>query len=393
MKWLVVVAIGLSSLAFAGGGDGVGNGGDNPPGDEGAAWFLGYVPIQYCIQVSEKFGIGKTEATSIVETAFKTWKDYIESHHLNDSEFNDTPFYNDQRSPVGRMPLLGSHELLNECNGNEELVFYLGVENETIKKYKAEYHRPTAFAKKLSYDGRIGRGKGFVWIANEGALGSGIPNWKLPYRLQGMVLHEIGHVLGTAHVKGTIMEDTMGSLVLANPLRENAAKSLFTQIDGTRELYYCWRCNSQFDGDVQYLAETPESFKFLVGRSPKGAVSAKLTDIRPRWSFEHYVLTVKDSSGEYEFPIEHQYMALGMVFGDSTVFKKAMVWSDKNLKWLDSAQLASNSMSMLRSLTTKTGKKVQIVLNRNMGASAVSIQLLDERNSLFLFVSDRPSLD
>lgn len=148
----------------------------------------------------------------------------------------------------------------------------MGLDREAPKA-KAEYYNPIAFAHRANYDLDAAWGKGFVWVAPKA---SPHLSWDFPYRLHGIVLHEVGHVLGCEHVRGTILTEDIANLIRTASTSPEHVKALLTTIDGEAELKL--RMNDLFDykGKISRwgIEETEKTFKLFVGRAPVGKVLA-----------------------------------------------------------------------------------------------------------------------
>src|SRR5688572_20614482 len=164
-----------------------GGGGDTSPLAH-SAWFAdGGKPVSYCVQVSKDFGVDEIEAKKIIVKVMQKWESYLSHKKINHKivlKYDD---------PV-------------PCDGNQELAFYLGVRNPEVEKYIVSYNNPAAFSERTDYKIWKKRGKGFIWLAASGKVFPGkFPKWAKPGHLEAMLTHELSHVLGCAHVKGTIM--------------------------------------------------------------------------------------------------------------------------------------------------------------------------------------------
>jgi hypothetical protein len=202
-----------------------------------SAWFIGPQTIHYCYQIDAAFPLSESVLKDSIEKGFQKWKSYLDYKGVNDSNPG--------------MELILNHQLLAKCDGTEDLTFYFGNDNDRVEKEKAMYQDPIAFVKRESYDDKKGWGKGFVWISPKGIANvwssstvstpggppsSGPPPGQVveyqPWTtttLSAIVLHEMGHVLGNAHVQGTIMDAKIADVLLFNP-------ALTSTIDETMEL-------------------------------------------------------------------------------------------------------------------------------------------------------------
>ena len=191
----------LSTSVFAKSGGIVGNGADDTTNSY--AWFLGTDTIQACYKVSADFPIDKADLEDIIALGFSTWKKYVLDKNLKSAWPSGRPFLNFK------------YKLSSQCGGSEDITFYFGVRESKIDKILKLYKNPKAFSRFESFDSQKGHGKGYVWFDNRFEEQS---FWGPTGQLLGLLVHEIGHVYGCAHVAGTIMrEDLAGYMMNANP--------------------------------------------------------------------------------------------------------------------------------------------------------------------------------
>ena len=207
-----------------------GNGTDNVPEGFGGAWVLGdNSEIKYCLEVGPEFGSDINSVKRDIQKAFSTWKQYIQSKRINENIENNFlenlkyGSYPDGGAPAGLVEksklfrLATTSTLMSSCNGSENIKFYFGIEDELVTNLKKNYFNPTAFSFRNEYDSYSGKGKGLIWLAKRGALGQhkgSYPDWSLPNRVLGVLLHELGHFYGVGHIEGTIMQENMFGLLL-----------------------------------------------------------------------------------------------------------------------------------------------------------------------------------
>jgi hypothetical protein len=203
----------LIGLAHAGGISS--SGGDNPSADQASAWFLGAQPVRYCIVLDPTFGVSEADAEATIATSFQVWRDYIQQKHINEPGFADGPMgtYNAGNEAVSHAKIIMNTELIASCDQTEDLKFYLGGMNDEVKQYITAFTNPTAFAQRTAYDGLRGWGKGFIWVSGPRPGPVSSIDWKFPFRFEGILLHEIGHVLGNSHIDHTIMREDIASWV------------------------------------------------------------------------------------------------------------------------------------------------------------------------------------
>ena len=262
MKTKLVLAIltFLSTMSFAKSGGIVGNGADDTVNS--FVWFLGDETIQACYKVAADFPLDQSEINELVATGFSTWEKYVKIKNLKSVWPKDRPFLNFK------------YKLSATCKGTEDITFYFGVQEPKIDEMLKLYKTPKAFSRFESFDSVKGYGKGYVWFQNKFEEQS----FWAPYgQLLGLLVHEMGHVYGNAHVAGTIMrEDLAGFMMNANPMTmsHEAAEKVPTAIDQQRELFFA------FDSGVSALSDLilaptdaqKEIFRKLFKREIGGAV-------------------------------------------------------------------------------------------------------------------------
>lgn len=232
----------LPSAPAAGGTD-FGGGGDLEEGPKAEHWFSEKPSVSYCIEVASDFGVDETEVRSLVAESLATWEKYIE----------------DKKLP---RTVLSIRAVPTDCETTTDLVFLFGISKPELAEARAHYRNPVAFAHKSG-------SQGFVWFASKDIA------WKDATRLKPLVLHEIGHIYGNAHVPGTIMQSD-----IALHLNELPVAGL-SQIDFERELAVCRTCDTHFDvrfhpqpGTDPWMAAIR-----LLNRKPEGEVRIRFSRI------------------------------------------------------------------------------------------------------------------
>ena len=235
---ILVIYFFLSSINGVLAGQERGNGVDNVPVQEGSAWFINrHVgserKITVCQKVSKRFGKSEDETKIAIETAFSIWKKYM----IDKDVFQQSggPVFGDIVTDV---------EFIKNCTGNEDLTFLLGVHTDISAKQILNYHRPAAFAHRVYYD-QNSWGNGYVWVADQYGLSNLDPDpsyqyplykWSYSKTLVGILLHEIGHILGiNGHVTDTIMDSEKLYDLVTNSYYDDKR---LTSIDWGRELVY-----------------------------------------------------------------------------------------------------------------------------------------------------------
>jgi len=250
----------------------VGNGTDLANDEQVAAWFLGIEPIRYCLRWDPNFGLSKGAAQKIIRDSFARWSRYLDKKKLNNAKLHPN------RGGVLLDPPLRMHaQQLLSCDGTEELTFWLGTEDEIVRARRERYDRPVAFAERLTYDLDAARGTGFVWIASANSFTQGAPDWKFDGSALGaIVMHELGHVAGSGHVDGTIMDPRIFRLVNFYADRRGSDFHLryqnihfidlwgFKRMDRYRELLLCDGC--EFAKPGWNKLEDHRTFEKSIGR-------------------------------------------------------------------------------------------------------------------------------
>jgi hypothetical protein len=331
-----------ANIVFAHEGGGADTGGaDVVESIEGSAWFVNPVRVvKYCLQTNSEFPVSATVLSEKVSVTLGQWSNFI-------NQSGD--YYYQKRSLATQFQEI-------PCDGSEDLTFYFGMTNAQIELYKARQHNPIAFAGRTQFDETAKWGKGFIWLAPQGAVprkgdypwkATTFPDWKQDYQLHAILLHEIGHVFGAAHIEGTIMRtDIADKIFRESDDPENAEswfpKSLFFRISQERMVLFPNDMNllipgvlgsyEAFDGQAQYTA--PEIiFRLLVGRESKGEIQARVEGRGAHYNPDattafdrELILFVKDEKGSYKFKLkmfENAETAIfiegfspGMIIGD-----------------------------------------------------------------------------
>lgn len=188
----------------------VNNGSDLRSPQDGAAWFIGDKPFTYCVRLSPDFGVPEAEAKRSVQDAVKEWTDLLELGAFNNPKRHPERAVDNE---VDRISTLGIFR--NECQGDEDLVFYLGERNKDVDKVGALYQEPFGFAAVRDYHWLTARATGFVWIRESKSLSSHrYPDWTTDRSgFYAVLLHEVGHVFGCGHVRNTVMDDRLAGTI------------------------------------------------------------------------------------------------------------------------------------------------------------------------------------
>ncbi len=244
----------------------------------GSAWFLGAQPIQACVHVADNFPLSQFQIQKIIQNSFSKWREYL-----------------DQRIAVlnRQIPLTLSIEFQESCQSNTEFQIFAGVDNELIRKSAQFLSHPLGFVQRTQYDENAGRSVGFMYVPKHEL-------WSDESKLEAVVLHEIGHILGNVHVPGTVMREDL-SLWLSE--KEIPSQRLNT-IDHECELLSSHELQVRSYVGIMNPKKTTEGHVFyeLMGRMPKGQVLARLEWNSIPYSYVHR-LNIGDSISEKQFLI------------------------------------------------------------------------------------------
>ena len=375
----------IASSVYAGGI--TSTGGDDLLASDGSAWFLGTKPIRYCIQKAPDFGPSDDEVREVVSSVFRKWKDYVllkgintpasfENQQSRMPELDYDQYNNPSDVVAGKAAekkLALETSFLPTCDNTVDLRFILGLETPEIQLAKKDFSHPIAFANRTVYDAEIGWGKGYIWVTDGANTRGGKKVWTLPDRLLGVLLHEVGHVYGNSHLDQTIMAQTIPVSASEGDYGgedSHYVQWFFTQIDQSQELFLCRHCAFDFVGAHDQFRN--EVFKKLTGREPKGEIQSRLYAERISKYHRSIYLVLSDSEGSFRFRANSFPSLLGMHFGDTPLFKKAIMARH--------AELFSSATSELVQMTDENGKVFPMILNRNMGYTA-TLLLLDPAGS------------
>lgn len=288
--WTITFAVLGTTAAVASEGGISGGGTDYRPFGDGSAWFLGARTIKVCYEVAPDFVPSGMEldVPATFFNAFELWKSYY------------------QRLPMDQflkpqMRLDFNYEIHSTCSGSEDLALYLGVMNENIARARLQHGSPVALVDRESYDLSAGWGKGLIWVASTGSIipTKNFPNWAAPLRLQAVITHELGHVLGCDHVSGTIMQENLADLLTDN-INPEYQQTRLSHIDGDKLFYPVY---PEYDGviGVPYEEGSPEeTFRLFMDRKPIGKTRAHFAI---EYATQNIGLDLTDDQGTVHFSI------------------------------------------------------------------------------------------
>jgi hypothetical protein len=366
LLWLLLTSLAvLASPSRAGSWSSAG--GDWSFLNANTAWFVGADrTVTLCYEVAPGFGADSASLERAIRTGFESWTRYIDDKGIQ------------TRYQARNAQLATHYRLLGTCDGTQDLTLYFGVQSAAIAQAAKAFVRPVSFAHKGHYDWRHGWSKGFLWFSMPKTYSPEFPDWSVADQLQGMMLHELGHVFGCDHVDGTIMSESIVVVAMAtsDPSTAAGAHLMLTSIDQSRELVLSDRLVS-YSGflPVDGTADGRQSYAWLVGRPLVGSVTATLRRTAPR----AFVLAITDAQGSVQAAVTLTQEPYEFA-GGAKAFR---VDYDEG----DAAVDAALGQVALGTLTAQDGTRRPIVITRNAtsGEAPLSLQLADtpQRQPLF----------
>ena len=230
MRFLCIFVVLLAHL-HSGASTTAGNGTGNLDWRNDGAWFVQKKSFNYCLRVSSDFGVSKVQVEPLIESALKSWTDYVNSRFVHGYKFSITT--------VGKRNVT--------CLGNEDLTFYLGETPPSVELARASYLYPLAFAHREIYDISQRWGRGYIWLAPAGSVPVDTSRFREPYlgpvwtawNLKAVLLHELGHVFGNGHAYGTIMRPDLAAFLRPSEAIDSTLKDLLSSVEYESELVSC----------------------------------------------------------------------------------------------------------------------------------------------------------
>jgi|GEM_PF-4485928 len=262
------------------------------------AWFTSddlNATVKTCIEVGDHFGFSKEALQRLVQKSFQRWADdYIQIG--GKLRQDDSKAWN--RCSIDGTIRAGYRiatrmQMLDHCDGSEDLTIFFGVENNDIQARKKKYNFPFGFAELTDllsmHLHQAPWSKGMIWIA---APESVDPKFQVPLwtnydgaPLEMLLLHEMGHVFGNQHIDGTVMSADIGQFLEGKTDISKQGTS-FAQFDPL---------NLQIDRN-RYLVFTPE-LGFDLPFAPKAASCAPYDDDCVNRNRPLYEMVYKDLTG------------------------------------------------------------------------------------------------
>lgn len=335
------------------GGVDIGNGGDNLPPYHDTAWFLGENRlIHACIQRDHGFALSEAEAARAIQASFAQWISYIKSKGVYNRGFEFEAEEGDPTTAVLRFA--ENLELRSRCQGDEDLIFYLGTSNAKIRRAAKGYVDPSSFVLREKLDLKQGWSQGLIWVRNEGLGGW---DWRTPKLFETVMLHEFGHLFGVGHVPDTVMSEVFLAETYARIEGEELykyRKETLNVIDTVRELYACLNCDGTF------IAQQ--------GKSDPLTCHQVFSD-RFNWDF---TLHCRDSQGVVWTIVPSRDQDHVPVSSAIQIFKRAQLIGENLVK--ESVE-ALNGQIVYGTLTTAQGETHSVVMERNLNANSPALKI------------------
>lgn len=348
----IFVLLSLLTLnVYAGGANGGGT--DHLPEDFGVAWFLQDTSprfVNVCLEHDpKKFPLDPQTVKEPFLRAVKKWSSYIAARDIYEGDEEEV----ENQNPV-ILRIVTDFRFVDSC-ANADLTIYLGVENKEINDIRAGMFDPYAFAYRQSYDPLKGWGKGFIWISGPNQQGEFFWDKNEGLNLDGVLLHELGHVLGNEHLDGTIMDSRFGEHlsdyeIPAGNFYYDWYKYLMTNIDWNNEVVQ-QMTSGKFPEGGMYLEGSKaeaESFRFATGRALVGKPRAnmKFELQRPNDEIINGTYTVADDADEVSYPLTLKIATTNVVSGNRNIFARYREFDAINQdgeSWRHMSRLTSDS--------------------------------------------------
>jgi hypothetical protein len=331
----------------------------------GNAWFISGSygkKIKTCYVVSNDFGTVPAKLEAAILQASKTWSDYFLAKNIQ------TP-----KSPAGGYGpsnpyfISSDVDLMSACDGSEDLKIYFGAKDAQVEKAIAQFIEPYAFSEPTAASSQLW-GKGFIYVATPKEVSS--PSWDTGNHLVGVLLHELGHVLGNGHVDSTIMDANIAQYFQYS----NPTDSL-NQIDQARELRTCSYCGETYTGELSLgnTYDANDALNTLMGKVVTSQTllvdSLKFVKKSKQGSEPDNLpegdLTYTDTNGT----VYHFYLTTQSLVAESEINVPLFMTPDSSLFSYD------NTLTGV--LTGDNGSTFPIVVNVNADGAAFEIVLQD----------------
>lgn len=368
------------SLIEKGGAMDGGGAGANYP-ESGAAWFYQDNPKGYisaCIKRESNFKADTETIEKLILKSFDTWRKYL----IKTGVYNSTS-YDDDNNPVPYHKFLKilSTAKIEECSPEIDITFYFGTINKEVQSVLDTMVSPKAFAFRShkDIDSLKGTSKGILWIFNpensDDQFQKEEYNWADSDKLQAMINHEVGHMMGVPHIEDTIMRSELRYLFSSadyhDPQRRAIYRKYLKSIDHEVVLLHSTSLKiTNGSLGVPNSEEERKTFELFMKRKPSGKVNVSFGSIKDTES--KYGLSISDTIDEKSFHLNSADIRfLSSSFHNNEIFKRyrkqVSIDSDDYTTETRYTHSSSKSSSSFTTSLKLDSKNLIIDLNYNPG--------------------------
>lgn len=166
-------------------------------------WFLGTDPVHYCLHQDPRDPMPASELSEIVADSFRLWKDFFKKYGFDLTALGDARSQGQFLDGKVRRLSIDFREVPSCEAQRGDLEIFVGAKNTYIERAIDQgVHRGAGLAIRDEYNHENFRNGGYIWVAT-------FPGQRL--KLQHMLMHEIGHVLGMKHNSVHVMDEEIAN--------------------------------------------------------------------------------------------------------------------------------------------------------------------------------------
>ncbi len=347
----------MAASAFA---QRVSGGGDIVPRSHESSWFLGKgKTITVCLVKNKTFPFSNQELVNDIQKAFLTWERYFSLVKSPSSALEQ-----DFVQPVFNI------SVAKVCSGKEDLIFYFDVTTPEVSKARNDFFNPIAFAHRNHFESKTGWSKGFIWVAP--SVDNATPWTKADNLVHAALLHEIGHVYGFSHVKGTIMtENLYGFIHSASVTNIEYQKALTEKIDHNLQLV-------SHKEDMIGYSEKSACDLFLGASNCSEEKASSYTAQVKEINDTRYEFIVQIQGKEISTPIELSNH--GQTFNSGIAGFGVYLDGEHKVFGLAHAS-AGQGFTIYGLITTNSGKKMPVIISKNLSQSGDKKMVIEYFNT------------
>lgn len=347
------------------------NGVENYLADNSHAWFTGTRTVNYCYLMGENFGVGAAVVEREIEASVATWRDYFEIKGLpvdNEIEKNEMGGKTVERGYATQFRL-------QACDGRQDLTFYFGSNSAETLPFRENQKKSLALAEMTQFDEASGWGRGFIWVSPTGHISEGYPNWSVSPLLRSILLHELGHVYGARHAKGTIMSEQLsdGIRLVSLGSRSEALKARLIRIDGSFELTKGVKESLDLEGADEEVYGAPllaQGCRWIMERECKGAIRTHAQAphgirVSPTLPHPEVLYTLEDDLGRIDLKIRVDVRVASLDRGWQLV-RLIFGWSPSMGAFAFRNVASSASEAVVGTATNEKGRSLSFIVARNL---------------------------